>query len=395
MHDRTKVRHAKTGSASHDSMFAPTPLSRVARSLVQRNCACGGGDKSGDCAECSGKKERVSRSADGHGVTQGDASPLVGEVLRGSGRPLDVETRAFMEPRFGHDFGRVRVHTDGRAAESARAVGAHAYTVGRDVVFGAGQYRPGTAEGRKLLAHELTHVVQQGSESEGPRLSSALEVSRPSDPLEVEAEETAARVASGASVETVAAEKSSPAAGVAARQVAPGSKLYRAPAPEEEEPVPASPPAETTAVDVGEGEATEMTGGGRGRPRCTGSVAIPPTQTPNFSFSAGGTTGASGNFRYPVNPDDFFCLNSMSLRAVFSNTRWEGTPGSNATYQVRLVRQVSGGSETDMRNYTNTVGGNETRTYRNIGRGGYALYTEYLRRGTTARIAGTMTLDGF
>ncbi len=66
-----------------------------------------------------------------------------------------------MEPRFGHDFSQVRIHTDERAAETARAVNALAYTVGRDVVFGAGQYAPQTDEGRRLLAHELTHVVQQ------------------------------------------------------------------------------------------------------------------------------------------------------------------------------------------------------------------------------------------
>jgi hypothetical protein len=68
-----------------------------------------------------------------------------------------------MEPRFGHDFSRVKLHTDAKAAESAQAVNALAYTVGRDVVLGARQYAPGTNEGRRLLAHELTHVVQQGA----------------------------------------------------------------------------------------------------------------------------------------------------------------------------------------------------------------------------------------
>ena len=76
-------------------------------------------------------------------------------------QPLDRATRAFMEPRFGHDFSKVRVHTDVRAAESARAVNALAYTVGRDIVFGEGQYAPGTDVGRQLLAHELTHTIQQ------------------------------------------------------------------------------------------------------------------------------------------------------------------------------------------------------------------------------------------
>jgi hypothetical protein len=74
---------------------------------------------------------------------------------------LDSATVNFFAERLGHDFSRVRVHTDSRAAESARALGALAYTVGRDVVFGAGQFSPLSAEGRRLLAHELTHVVQQ------------------------------------------------------------------------------------------------------------------------------------------------------------------------------------------------------------------------------------------
>src|SRR5262249_16769691 len=89
------------------------------------------------------------------------APPIVHEALRSSGRPLDAATREFMEPRFGHDFSGVRVHTDSQAAESARAVNALAYTVGRDVVFGSGQYAPGMTAGRKLLAHELAHTIQQ------------------------------------------------------------------------------------------------------------------------------------------------------------------------------------------------------------------------------------------
>lgn len=83
--------------------------------------------------------------------------------LKGGGHPLPGPTRAFFEPRFGHDFSRVRVHTDAKAAEAARSLNAKAYTVGRNVVFGAGQYAPGTSEGRMLMAHELTHVMQQAS----------------------------------------------------------------------------------------------------------------------------------------------------------------------------------------------------------------------------------------
>jgi hypothetical protein len=87
--------------------------------------------------------------------------PIVNEVLHSPGQPLDAGTRAFMEPRFGHDFSKVRIHTDTQAADSAHAVNALAYTVGNDVVFGSGQYQPATSNGRRLLGHELTHVVQQ------------------------------------------------------------------------------------------------------------------------------------------------------------------------------------------------------------------------------------------
>jgi hypothetical protein len=85
----------------------------------------------------------------------------VHEVLRSPGQSLDAGTRGFMEPRFGADFADVRVHSDSRAAESARAVGARAYTVGRNIAFGGGEYRPDAEGGRRLLAHELSHVVQQ------------------------------------------------------------------------------------------------------------------------------------------------------------------------------------------------------------------------------------------
>jgi hypothetical protein len=87
--------------------------------------------------------------------------PVVREVLESPGEPLDAATRGFMGSRFGHDFSKVRVHADDKASESARALNALAYMVGKDVVFGAGQYTPGTKEGQLLLTHELTHVLQQ------------------------------------------------------------------------------------------------------------------------------------------------------------------------------------------------------------------------------------------
>jgi Domain of unknown function (DUF4157) len=89
--------------------------------------------------------------------------PVVGDVVSESGRPLDGRTRAVMESRLGHDFAGVRVHTDAKAAGSARAVNARAYTVGQDVVFDTGRYAPGTPSGDRLLTHELVHTVQHGN----------------------------------------------------------------------------------------------------------------------------------------------------------------------------------------------------------------------------------------
>jgi Domain of unknown function (DUF4157) len=96
------------------------------------------------------------------------APGIVNEVLSSSGQPLDAATRDLIGSRFGYDFSRVRIHTDARAAESARSVSALAYTVGTHLVFGPGQYQPATAAGLRLLAHELAHTIQQGA---APRLT--------------------------------------------------------------------------------------------------------------------------------------------------------------------------------------------------------------------------------
>jgi len=114
------------------------------------------------CAACEGEdKEKLHMKAAGSAGPE-TAPPIVHDVLRAPGEPLDAPTRAFMEPRFGEDFSGVRVHHDSRAAESARSVGAFAYTAGANLVFGAGQYRPEASVGRRLIAHELAHVAQQG-----------------------------------------------------------------------------------------------------------------------------------------------------------------------------------------------------------------------------------------
>ena len=190
---------------------AKTSSSTTSGLLLQRTCACGGSAGfSGECEECKSKKllgkplqrklvisepgdeyeheadrvaEEVMRMSEtpadrdaspssavplvqrrvngssGGGI--GNAPPIVHDVLSLPGQPLDAATRAFFEPRFGHDFENVRVHVDARAAESAQVVKASAYTTGSDIVFGTGQYMPKATEGNRLLAHELAHVVQQ------------------------------------------------------------------------------------------------------------------------------------------------------------------------------------------------------------------------------------------
>jgi hypothetical protein len=126
-----------------------------------------------------------------------DVAPRVAhEVLRSPGRPLADETRGMMEARFGRDFSGVRVHTDGRAAESARAVNAVAYTVGQDIVFASGCFRPQTPHGQSLLAHELVHTAQQSRMSTGD--AGPLRIGAPNTPLEHEAADAARGVASAA-----------------------------------------------------------------------------------------------------------------------------------------------------------------------------------------------------
>jgi len=115
----------------------------------------------------------------------------------GGGAPLDRDTRGFMESRLGADFGDVRIHSDARATESARSVQAHAYTVGNDVVFQSGKYAPETDGGKRTLAHELTHVVQQRSGPvDGSEAPGGIKISHPSDRFEQAAERSADQVMS-------------------------------------------------------------------------------------------------------------------------------------------------------------------------------------------------------
>ncbi len=131
-------------------------------------------------------------------LVEEDRSPVHDVVASGGGTPLDARTRSDMEARFGgQDFGDVRVHTDSAAHDSARAVNAHAYTVGHNIVFQRDRYDPASEQGRVTLAHELTHVVQQRSGPvDGTDSGGGIKVSDPSDRFERAAVDNASRVMS-------------------------------------------------------------------------------------------------------------------------------------------------------------------------------------------------------
>ena len=175
--------------AVSDLMGSTVSYSPSTGTVLQRQCAsCV--PSGGECTEYGnrpeGMLERSPSPAKGEGLGESEESvpPLVHEVLHSQGQPLDPTTSDFMESRFRHNFSEIRVHSDARASESARSVNALAYTVGHNIVFRAGQYMPHTDDGRHLIAHELTHVVQQGGQNQR---SSALTIEPSRHAAEAEA----------------------------------------------------------------------------------------------------------------------------------------------------------------------------------------------------------------
>jgi hypothetical protein len=186
------------------TLFQPpkTPaLTRTIGSILQRQACetCEQKRKSGDIA-----LQRFP-TARGESKAQGRTPIIVDEVLNTSGQPLDAFTRGVLEPRFGHDFSRVRVHTDSRAAESALQVNALAYTVGQHIIFGSGQYGPASQSGKRLLAHELAHVVQQSGQSQ--KLGQELRIDRPDSRQEAEAERLSGSLAAQESLSSAGFDK--------------------------------------------------------------------------------------------------------------------------------------------------------------------------------------------
>ena len=145
--------HEKEADAVADKIVRPENNSIVQPKIsilpIQRKCS--------HCEE-----DRVQRKENDSASTEQEAPAIVSDALNTGGDPMDQGTRSFMENRFGYDFGNVKIHTDTLAAKSADAIDALAYTSGSDIVFKKDQYSPDSDDGKKLLAHELTHVVQQG-----------------------------------------------------------------------------------------------------------------------------------------------------------------------------------------------------------------------------------------
>jgi hypothetical protein len=165
--------------------------------LLQRKCDCGSHSRSCSCTDRDNRQGLLHRSGTGIGTSY--APSIVSEVLRSSGETFDQGTRAHFETRFGHDFSHVRVHSDSRAAESAGAVDALAFTVGNHIVFGPGQYQPGSFQGKKLIAHELSHTIQQSSAQWSSDVP--LIVAPPEGPGEREADSAASEIVPGHRVE--------------------------------------------------------------------------------------------------------------------------------------------------------------------------------------------------
>jgi len=179
------------------------------------------------CAECADEEKGIQRKEAGPGnLTTGSGSPgqsavlsIVRDALQSPGQPLDAAMRAYFEPRFGRDFGSVRLHTDAQAGRTAQLLDAQAYTVGRDIVFAPSRFDPASGAGRNLLAHELAHTVQQCAH---PRAQGANAISRAGDPSERSADAAAEAALANRSVPLLGPAE----AAVARRPAAPARKGF-------------------------------------------------------------------------------------------------------------------------------------------------------------------------
>jgi Domain of unknown function (DUF4157) len=159
-------------------------------SVIQRKA-----DGNGTCTECEKKEKEIQRKGEGEVSAVPDGFEAAMQ-RSGAGHPLDEGTRSFMESRFGEDFSEVKIHTDSAAAEASKLIQAQAFTSERDIYFGSGRSQLQTHDGQKLLAHELTHVVQQRNGATSQNMAKPV-VGSPVDTLEQEAETVANQVMTG------------------------------------------------------------------------------------------------------------------------------------------------------------------------------------------------------
>jgi hypothetical protein len=164
-----KIRRAAASPAGHSSVLQ-----------LQRSCG----------NHCVQKTLKIDRNEQGESVTKGQVETAI-DKARGGGATLDSGVRAQMESSFGADFGGVRIHDNSQADSLNRSLSALAFTTGTDIFFRQGKYQPGSSDGRRLLAHELTHVVQQNSDQVRETAQPSLTVSEPHDALELEADRMA------------------------------------------------------------------------------------------------------------------------------------------------------------------------------------------------------------
>ena len=184
-----------------DGEFVPEPSSPQKREapLVQAALAEGAPAPIQRAAMLDLQRAAGNSSTAGLVDDEEESAATVRSTIGSGGQGLDEDTKSFMESRLAADFSDVRVHTDSAAAQSAQRMNAHAYTVGSDIVFGEGRYQPDSDAGRKTLAHELTHVVQQRSGPvSGTPIGGGVQVSDPSDSFEQAAERSATDVVSNA-----------------------------------------------------------------------------------------------------------------------------------------------------------------------------------------------------
>ncbi|MGH9428723.1 MAG: DUF4157 domain-containing protein, partial [Terriglobia bacterium] len=203
---------------SPDSGYGTTGRARMSKAMqqglgnerinrmIQRKCACGGqAGPDGECAECKAKRMALQRQAAGPDTTPELPESVHGVLNSSGGQPLDKATRGTMEEKFDTDFGGVRVHTNEPSSHAANDISATAFTHGQNIYFSAGQYQPGTPSGDKLLAHELTHTIQQKKNGNvhASRVNN-MSISQPGDPDEQEAEQAAQKFADTTSAKPMA-----------------------------------------------------------------------------------------------------------------------------------------------------------------------------------------------